>query len=754
VIRPIIFGKFILLERISVGGMAEVYRAKLLNQPDFGRYFAIKRILPNLAADKEFVTMFINEAKVAVELEHPNVCQIYELGRLGQSHYIAMEYISGRDVLAIQNHYRRQRKIMSVSQACFIAAQAAQGLDYAHRAVDSSGHPLGLIHRDVSPHNLLISFDGIVKLIDFGVAKASQKTSNTQSGVFKGKFSYMSPEQATNGIIDHRSDIFAMGVVFWELLTGRRLFNSESEFAIIDMISNCEIDRPSKYNRLIPDNVDRICMRALERDPARRYQFAGEMVVELYDFINSCDPPYTLWHLETWLQTTFADIFEREKSRERIFEGINTPQDIEQYNKENAARQQQEQASKTLDREGNAIPEIESVDSSEAELYSAEYSFEEAEAREREKEKGAKGPKLPPVPGRAKPGETSKSLPGVKALNLSGLKSARADGSLSEKIHDPASSPAAPRLSINASPSINEDDIELEPEGIAPTVSDPELLRLKRIARRSKQRRRLTMSIIGTCFSLLVVVILVLTGNIGIPAPEAVLPTQADLMIEIVPDTSDARVMLYKHPKVESDAPLRTANGKKLTFEGLDAGRYAIDVDMTGYELESFTISIELGMSETRLEMTQALPEDVFYKVFVSPEDAALYVDGHLVEGEGSERTLFGELGVSHVVEVRRVGYATQQQSVTLDKDTILDFALEEVRGSIAFKSEPEGASVFVEENGRMRDKGSTPLVLSDLDPRVPLKVEVRRRGHETWKRTIDFSHGSDVRYFVDLKSE
>ena len=128
-IKPSIFGKFILLERISVGGMAEVYRAKLLNQPQFGRYFALKRILPNLAADEEFIKMFVNEASVAVELEHPNVCQIYELGRLGSSHYIAMEYISGRDFAAIQNYYRRQKKIMSVSQACYLIAQAAQGLD-------------------------------------------------------------------------------------------------------------------------------------------------------------------------------------------------------------------------------------------------------------------------------------------------------------------------------------------------------------------------------------------------------------------------------------------------------------------------------------------------------------------------------------------------------------------------------------------------------------------------------------------------
>jgi serine/threonine protein kinase len=183
---------------------------------------------------------------------------------------------------------------------------------------------------------LIVTYDGVVKLIDFGVSKASRKTSHSKSGVVKGKFSYMSPEQATDGDIDHRSDIFALGVIFWELLTGRRLFQSESEFAIMEMISECKIEKPSKYNHTIPPAVERICMKALEKDVSKRYQWGSEMIMDLLDFINSCKTPFTQWHLQSWMCKVFADELDAEWKKIPIFKGINTEKDIEKYNKEHA----------------------------------------------------------------------------------------------------------------------------------------------------------------------------------------------------------------------------------------------------------------------------------------------------------------------------------------------------------------------------------------------------------------------------------
>ena len=270
--RPMLFGKYCLLERISVGGMAEVFRAKPLNVPGTTeRYLALKRILPHLAEDEEFLKMFIDEAKLCVHLRHPNIVHIYELGRFQSSSYILMEYIPGQDLLALQKRLRKRRLIMSVTQACYIAMELAKGLDYAHKATDDYGRPLGIIHRDISPQNVLINYSGGVKLIDFGVAKADIQSTKTQAGVLKGKFGYMSPEQIRGeGAIDHRSDIFAVGTVLWELLTNRRLFTGDNEFEVFQKVRDARVDPPSTKNPQVPPEVDRIVMRSLTQDPNNR----------------------------------------------------------------------------------------------------------------------------------------------------------------------------------------------------------------------------------------------------------------------------------------------------------------------------------------------------------------------------------------------------------------------------------------------------------------------------------------------------
>lgn len=772
VIRPIIFGKFILLERISVGGMAEVFRAKLLNAPGFERFFAIKRILPHLAADKDFVTMFINEAKVAVELEHPNVCQIYELGRLGQSHYIAMEYIAGRDVLAMQNYYRRQRKIMSVSQACYTIAQAATGMDYAHKAVDSSGQMLGLIHRDVSPQNLLVSFDGLVKLIDFGVAKASHKSAKTQSGVLKGKFSYMSPEQASNGDVDHRSDIFALGIVFWELLTGRRLFQSESEYAILDMINTAEIELPSKLNHMIPDRVDKICMRALERDPNKRYAWASEMVIDLYEFINSCDPPFTAWHLQTWMCTTFADELESEWTKLPIFNSINTAEDIERYNAEQAEKDGLSQEQK---RElGIESYVAQAPVQEDEELYSSEFSFKKALAEEGERQsapgkppslRGRPTPRLPKIHGRLDdskppprlpsmdklPRVGSKSIPGVKPLSVPGVDAVRRSEPSQEAVsHQEGSSSS--RLSIYAKED-HSDDSDLVPEGLSPTVEDPEHLRIKRVRRKAKTRNTLYITIFVICALIIASSVLLMTGVIKLPVPKPELPQSAQLTLEVVPDSADARLSLYRYPKEVNSEALHTGSGTRMSFVDLEAGRYAIDVEVPGYEPESFTLSIDNGSSESRLEMTQALPEITTYEINIAPEDAKIVINDEASMTQGSTRKFQGEVGHVYRIQATQLGYAPELRVITLERDMSINIALEEVMGRLTLKSYPTPSAVFIsDERGRMRERGMTPLVLEGLDPREKLEIEVRRRGYATWQRVIEFESGHDKQIFADLE--
>ena len=264
--QAIPFGKYLLLDRISVGGMAEVFKAKSYGVEGFEKVIAIKRILPSMGEDRDFIKMFIDEAKIAGQLAHANICQIFELGRIDGAHFIAMEFIWGKDLLQIQNRLRKLKQAMTPAMACFVVAKACEGLDYAHRKRDPLGRPLEIVHRDCSPQNVLVSYEGEVKIIDFGIAKAASRSSRTMHGVLKGKFGYMSPEQVRGLPLDRRSDVFALGTILYECLVGDRLFQGDTDFATLEKVRNVEIVPPRQANPSIPEEVERIMMKALARD--------------------------------------------------------------------------------------------------------------------------------------------------------------------------------------------------------------------------------------------------------------------------------------------------------------------------------------------------------------------------------------------------------------------------------------------------------------------------------------------------------
>ena len=332
--RPLLFGKYCLLERISVGGMAEVFRAKPLDAPDPDHYFAVKRILPHLAEDVEFIKMFVDEARLTVQLEHSNIVQTYELGQFQSSHYIVMEFVAGKDLLAFQKHVRNQGTIVDANMACHIVRKIAQGLDYAHNKTDEAGNHLGIIHRDISPQNILVSWDGRIRIIDFGIAKATSQSTKTKAGVMKGKFGYMSPEQVRGESIDHRSDIFAMGTLLWELLTNKRLFKAGNQLEAMTMIGDPEVDPPSTINDEVPRPVDDIVMKALASNPDERYHWGAELAEDLQRFLKSQKPPYHPSQLTTWIRNAFRQDFEEEKEKRQRFRGINTADDVRRLSDE------------------------------------------------------------------------------------------------------------------------------------------------------------------------------------------------------------------------------------------------------------------------------------------------------------------------------------------------------------------------------------------------------------------------------------
>jgi TonB family protein len=285
------FGQYEILERIASGGMAELYKAKRTGVEGFQKIVAIKKILPHLADDEAFVTMFADEAKLAAQLNHPNIIHIYDLGKIqAGGYFIAMEYVDGRDLRAIQQAGRNLGVPLPVPLAVYVASKVASALDYAHRRRDADGHELNIVHRDVSPQNILISYEGDIKLCDFGIAKAASKASKTQSGALKGKIQYMSPEQAWGKPIDRRSDLFSLGVVLHELLTGERLFGGETDINVLEKVRIAEVAAPSASNPEVPQNLDAVVLKALAKEPDDRYANASDLLRDLDSVLYSYTP--------------------------------------------------------------------------------------------------------------------------------------------------------------------------------------------------------------------------------------------------------------------------------------------------------------------------------------------------------------------------------------------------------------------------------------------------------------------------------
>ncbi|XXF80291.1 serine/threonine-protein kinase [Myxococcaceae bacterium GXIMD 01537] len=310
------FGKYRLVDRLAVGGMAEIFLAFQADSEGYEKPVVIKRIRPHLTKEASFVKLFLNEARLAAQLNHPNIVQIYDLGKLGESYFIAMEYIFGRDMRRILPKSEGLGIPFPLVYALKIASSALAGLHYAHTKVDWSGNPLNIVHRDVSPENIFVAFDGTVKVLDFGIAKANNlPTGETRAGELRGKLSYMSPEQCLGKPVDCRSDVFSLGVTLYEWLTGFKLFTGESEIAVMRNIAEGKIYAPSYFKADIPGPVEAILMRALERDRDRRYQSAAEMQEAIDTFLNAYEFTPTPLHLSNFLKQLFMDEMEAEQGR-------------------------------------------------------------------------------------------------------------------------------------------------------------------------------------------------------------------------------------------------------------------------------------------------------------------------------------------------------------------------------------------------------------------------------------------------------
>jgi serine/threonine protein kinase len=286
--EPIQFGKYTLFELIGRGGMAEVYKARIQGPAGFERTFVVKRILPHLSSDPTFIKMFVEEAKLSARLAHPNIVHIFELGAVEGEYFISMEYIRGHDLSETMRAIWKTMGPPRPELVAYVGREACRGLAYAHALTDESGKPLGMVHRDVSPSNVMLSYEGAVKLLDFGIAKAlgDAGPETTKAGTMKGKYAYMAPEQTEGENVDNRSDIFACGIVLHEVLTGRRLFKGANDVQTIERVRRCDVPRPSLQNPAVPPAMDAIVLKALAHNPAERWQDAAEMADALDDIVH------------------------------------------------------------------------------------------------------------------------------------------------------------------------------------------------------------------------------------------------------------------------------------------------------------------------------------------------------------------------------------------------------------------------------------------------------------------------------------
>lgn len=314
--------RYQVIERIAAGGMAEVFRGESAGIEGFRKKVAIKRVLAKLSANRDFIDMFLDEARLGAYLSHSRCVQVFDIGQGGGAHFIVMEHVDGTDLQGVLEFLQSRSQLMSLEVACLITMNVCEGLAYAHQATDHRGEPLNIVHRDISPHNVLITKFGEVKLVDFGLAKASSHLSEEDEDMVKGKFGYLAPEVTLGQGADKRVDIFAAGILLWEMLAGRRLFKGESDVETFKLVRAAVIPDIREIRPEVPDAVVRVMLKALARDPAQRYATADDFAKDLSLVLLAGDRPVTYLDIGRLVREAAADRAKRRRAEGKDKAGL------------------------------------------------------------------------------------------------------------------------------------------------------------------------------------------------------------------------------------------------------------------------------------------------------------------------------------------------------------------------------------------------------------------------------------------------
>jgi serine/threonine-protein kinase len=306
--------RYRVLEKIASGGMAEVFRAESAGLEGFKKIVAIKRVLPHLSEKKQFIGMFLDEARLSAHLSHSNVAQVFDIGVGDNTYFIVMEYVDGADLKAIIERHKKQNQLVPIEEACLICVRICEGLAYAHELMDSNGRRIGVVHRDMSPPNVLITRHGEVKIVDFGLAKANSQLEKSEPGIIKGKFSYLSPEAALGKPVDARTDIFAVGIILWEMLAGRRLFMGETDLETVRQVQAARVPPIRQFNPNVTPQLEAVLARSLAQNPDDRYQTARDLGQDLNQMMFHLGRPVSSFDIA---QLVNPVVHEREEEREQ-----------------------------------------------------------------------------------------------------------------------------------------------------------------------------------------------------------------------------------------------------------------------------------------------------------------------------------------------------------------------------------------------------------------------------------------------------
>ncbi|MEO6951992.1 MAG: protein kinase [Polyangia bacterium] len=720
------FGKYVLLERVSVGGMAEVFKAKAFGVEGFEKILAIKCILPSMADDADFIEMFIDEAKICGQLNHANICQIFELGRVAESHFIAMEFVWGKDVLQMQNRFRKLRQKMKPEMAAYIVSKICEGLDYAHKKKDAQGRPLGIIHRDISPQNILVSYEGELKVIDFGIAKAASRSSKTQAGVLKGKFGYMSPEQVRGLPLDRRSDIFAIGTILYELLTAERLFYGESDFETLEKVRNVDVPPPTTVNPSIPKQLERIIMRALSKDVEGRYQWAAEMAEDLNAFLVSTDPVFSAANLSQWMREQFAV----EMRRERLV--LDEQQKVTRDVLLSAPPGRPKQKSRPT---GNAIP-LRAPEPELADDDDDDFNEKTTVSLPGFDSSPATAAPLPDQSTRILDGQ----LPGVAPMPPSSP--TRSQSELAAQSTVVFGDPSAPAVQMPpprgtpldstpfASPVSIDPSLYPQPDrSFTPHYGqlNPPEMALPPPPLRSTLWKDILIGV-GVAAAVVVGVLGVrsyLSGR-GVATLVVMTPTGGG---ELVLDGVARGHLMPATPLTLKNV---TVGGHTVVVRG-DTGEFQQNITLVAGDVNVVTATFASAALETgklKLEIEMPTATGAF-----EPASADVYVDGAQLSSDATRTLISLRAGAQHEVRITKPGFAEKHFNFELraGETVVRPVRLEVDSPRLAITSEPSGAEVQV--NGHRA--GTTPATFSELEWGKAARVSVRLSGYLTVQRTI-----------------